>query len=157
MTLKKIAFVDRDGVINKKAPPHQYITKAEDFHFNDGVFELLADLISHGFELIIITNQRGIARQMLTEQDLDAIHTFMRDKLKQRGIELLDIFYCPHEKDSCNCRKPRPGMLEQACAKYPVDLANSILISDSPEEIAMGKNFGVGHNYLAPSNRGRHS
>jgi len=150
MTPKKIAFVDRDGVVNKKAAPHQYLTKVEDFQFTDGIFEMLTGLTRRGFELIIITNQRGIARGMLAEQDLGAIHAFMQDEFNQRGIKLLDIFYCPHEKDTCDCRKPKPGMLEQACAKYPIDLANSILISDSPGDTKMGEDFGVGHNYLVP-------
>lgn len=143
---KKIAFLDRDGVINQKAPDHNYITKVSDFVFNEGIFEVVLHLKDQGFECIVITNQRGIAHGLYTVADLDTIHTFMKQGFGDRGIDILDIFYCPHEHNTCDCRKPKPGMLERACAKYPINLGESILISDSPEDVLMGKTFGIGQN-----------
>lgn len=147
---RKILFLDRDGVINKKAPEHEYITHVRDFTFNNGIFALLKKHIAQGFEIIIITNQRGIARGKLTEVDLAAIHQHMIGVFAQEGIVLLDLFYCPHMGDDCSCRKPKPGMLEAATKKYDINLAESVLISDSVSEIEMGKAFGVGSNILVP-------
>jgi D-glycero-D-manno-heptose 1,7-bisphosphate phosphatase len=143
MYSRKIAFLDRDGVINKKAPPHQYITKVKDFKFNKGIFKLLKILQVKGYEFIIITNQRGIARGIFTKKKLDQIHKYMIKKLKEKGIRILDIFYCPHEKNSCNCRKPKPGLIHQALNKYAINLVKSILISDNEKDIIMGQSLGI--------------
>ena len=148
MNIKKIAFLDRDGVINRKALPQEYITKVSDFVFNDGIFELFSNLEKQGYECIIITNQRGIARKKLSEIDLHSIHAFMLEELARRNITVLDVFYCPHDLNSCECRKPAAGMLIKAHEKYQIDTANSILISDSPEDVIMGEKFGIGTNYL---------
>lgn len=147
---KKIAFLDRDGVINKKAKEHQYITKTESFIFNEGIFELLEFLTDTGFEFIIITNQRGVARNMLTENELKKIHSYMIEKLNGNKINILDIFYCPHEINTCDCRKPKPGLIYKAADKYKIDLSNSILISDSENEMEMGKAAGLKYSFLIP-------
>ncbi len=146
--LKKIVFLDRDGVVNKKAPEHEYIKRLGEFVFNEGIFELLRDYQKQGFEFVVITNQRGVARGHMTNEDVLGIHEYMRSVMKFRGIKLLDIFVCPHEQDACDCRKPKPGMLEQAVKKYCIDKENSVLISDSKCDIEMGKIFGIGKNVL---------
>ena len=145
---KKIAFLDRDGVINKKAAPHHYITSIREFKFNHGIYRSMINLLKDGFEIIIITNQQGVAKGLLSIKDLENIHAHMTDKLRLRNIKLLDIFYCPHIHDSCDCRKPKPGMLKRACSKYNIDLENSILISDQAEDVRMGEMFGIGKNRL---------
>ncbi len=147
---RKIAFLDRDGVINKKAPEHEYITSTTDFIFNEGIFDVLKTLQKDGFEFIVLTNQRGISRGILTEEKLDEIHQHMVLTLIDKDIKILDIFYCPHASDSCDCRKPKPGMLQKACAKYPVDITRSILISDTIEDVEMGTTFGL-QSYLVQS------
>jgi len=150
---KRIAFFDRDGVINKKAFPHCYITKVDEFVFNKGIVELLSRLIQLGFEIIIVSNQRGIARGFFSEQDLHDIHTYMETSLQKQGIRILDIFYCPHNIDKCSCRKPKPGLLKQATQKYNIDLVSSILISDSKEDIKMATTFGIGKSFLIEVDR----
>ncbi len=146
--LKKIAFLDRDGVINKKAAPHEYVCSVGEFVFNPGIFPLLQKLAGNSYEFIVLTNQRGIARGKLTEQTLTNIHEYMRIELQKQQIVILDILHCPHEKDSCECRKPKPGLLEIAVKKYPIDLSNSVFISDSQADVEMGKQFGIGRNIL---------
>lgn len=143
---KNIVFLDRDGVINKKAADHHYISRVEDFMLNDGIFDLLSQYNQDGFEFIVITNQRGIARGLFTENDLDSIHKHMAKLFFDNGIKILDIFYCPHNIDSCECRKPKPGLLQQAVEKYDINLEHSILISDSLEDAEMGEHFGIGEN-----------
>jgi D-glycero-D-manno-heptose 1,7-bisphosphate phosphatase len=149
---KKIAFLDRDGVINKKAPPHEYITSVNDFVFNEGIFEVVETLKDEGFEFVVVTNQRGISRGLLTKETLADIHTKMTRVFAERDIRILDVFYCPHSENSCNCRKPKPGLLEQACAKYNVDISQSILISDTEEDVSMGTVFGL-QSYLVPADQ----
>ena len=153
MNAKKIAFLDRDGVINKKAPDHQYITKTSDFKFNRGIFSLLRYLKKEGYEFIVITNQRGIAKKILSEKTLAAIHGFMVNELKKRNIKILDIFYCPHDLDACDCRKPKPGLFNQACSKYPIDIKKSIILSDSQEDVIMGRKFGLGKSSLVETDK----
>lgn len=148
---KKIAFLDRDGVINKKAEEHNYITRVEDFVFNEGIFEVLTSLKERGFEFIVLTNQRGMARGIFSEEELLGIHTFMKTTLTNHGINILDIFYCPHGEDECECRKPKDGMLRVACEKYSVDLDSSIFITDSQKEVIMGQKFGISNSYFIRS------
>lgn len=150
---KKIAFLDRDGVINKKARDHEYITSVKDFTFNAGIFPVLKKLKEDGFEFIIITNQRCVAKKIITEGQLEVIHDYLLSRLKERGIEILDIFYCPHNIDSCECRKPKPGLLVKASDRYDIDLNASVLLSDSIDEVEMGKKYGISHSYYVPTNK----
>lgn len=154
---KKIAFIDRDGVINRKAAAHEYITSPEDFIFNEGVFPLLRTLQERGYRLIIVTNQRGVARGLLSLETLQTIHTRMQHELHEQGIEILDIFFCPHEEASCQCRKPKPGLLQQAFSKYAAKKSESILISDSLEDVEMGRHFGLKHSILIPHDKPEHA
>lgn len=150
---KKIAFLDRDGVINVSAKKHEYVTKVSDFVFNPGIFEVLKTLARNGFEFIVVTNQQGVARDKMTIEDLNAIHAHMVQGLQERGLTILDIFYCPHMDGTCDCRKPDDGMLRQAALKYPIDITQSILIGDNDTDIAAGKKFGLSHCYLVPSDK----
>ena len=147
---KKIAFIDRDGVINKKPAEQHYVLNINEFIINDGIFSLLEILKADGFEFIIVTNQRGIARGLFNHNDLQKIHNFMQNKFADRNINILDIFYCPHSHNECNCRKPSPGLLNQACQKYEIDIKQSILISDTEDDIKMGKEFGLKASFLIP-------
>lgn len=149
---KKIAFLDRDGVININAAPHQYVTRVEDFVLTDHIVDILKKLQSDGFEFIIVTNQRGVARGFMTIEDLDKIHSHLTKVLKQHNIELLDIFYCPHNYNECNCRKPKDGLLRQATTKYSIDLEKSLLISDSKADIDMSRAFGIKNDHLVITN-----
>lgn len=151
--IQKVAFIDRDGVINKKAAPHHYICRIEDVIFNPGIEDLLHQLEQDGYALIVVTNQRGIARRHLTEQTLEDIHTFMRMTLAKKGITIAAILYCPHEKDVCNCRKPAPGLLQQAFEKFHFIKKESIIVSDSYEDIAMGLEFGLKAGWLCTVDR----
>jgi D-glycero-D-manno-heptose 1,7-bisphosphate phosphatase len=150
---KKIAFFDRDGVINKKADEHQYITKWQDFKFNPGIFDLFKHLNSRGFEFIILTNQRGIARKMLSQKNLEMIHDSMVNAFDENGIKILDIFYCPHDQNACLCRKPEIGLIEFATKKHIIDLSASILITDSKKELIMKERAGLKYSFLIPVDR----
>lgn len=146
--LKKILFLDRDGVINKNAPEHEYIIKVKDFVFNPGIFKLLKKYQNQEFEIIVITNQRGVASKKLSQITLDKIHQKMLSCLAKKRIKILDILVCPHENNVCSCRKPKPGLLKQAIKKYQINLNQSVLVSDTEKDVLMGKKFGIKKSYL---------
>jgi len=135
---RKAIFLDRDGVINKEV---NHLSDPNNFEFIEGSIEALKILKQKGFLLIIITNQAGIARGLFTDETLKSIHNKMNKRLKQDGVELDDIFYCPHHPDfsgPCDCRKPNPGMIFNAKSKYNIDLNNSFMIGDTLKDIQTG-------------------
>lgn len=149
----KIAFLDRDGVINKEK---NYMFKIEDFEYVSDAVKGMKALLSLGFKIIIVTNQAGIAKGYYSIQDMEKLHVWMLNDLKQKNVNILDIFYCPHHVDGiiekykkkCDCRKPSTGMLDAALIKYDVDIPNSIIIGDKITDIEAGKNFGIEKRFL---------
>jgi D-glycero-D-manno-heptose 1,7-bisphosphate phosphatase len=136
-------FLDRDGVINRKAPYGQYITRWEDFHFLPGVIEGIAHLNRAGIRVIVVTNQRCVAKGLLTELDLKKLHGKMYEVLAQSGAIIDAIYYCPHSLEAaCECRKPAPGMLLEAAREHNLDLSDSWMIGDSGSDIQAGKSAG---------------
>ncbi|MFW9877981.1 MAG: D-glycero-beta-D-manno-heptose 1,7-bisphosphate 7-phosphatase [Candidatus Thorarchaeota archaeon] len=136
---EKAIFLDRDGVINKEV---SYLSNPENFKFIKGSIEALKILKNKGFLLIIITNQAGIARGFFTKETLEVIHNKMKKILKQKNVQLDDIYYCPHHPDftgPCNCRKPNPGMILEAQLNYNIDLNNSYMVGDTLNDIETGK------------------
>ena len=141
--MTRAAFLDRDGVINRKAPDGQYVTRWDDFHFLPGVSEAIAQLNQAEFSVIVVTNQRCIAKGLITQPDLDSLHKRMSDHLASAGAKVDAIFFCPHEVDPpCSCRKPAPGMLLEAARSRHLDLAASWMIGDSAADIQAGKSAG---------------
>src|SRR5579863_2576287 len=105
-------FLDRDGVINEKMPEGQYVTRREELRVLPGVGEAIRRLNSRGCRVILVSNQRGIALGLYTAADLEAIHAWLKNFLESHGARLDGIYYCPHDRDECDCRKPMPGMFE---------------------------------------------
>lgn len=139
--MEKAIFLDRDGVINKDPGLNSYVSKIEDFIINKGVYEALINLQKKGFILIVITNQSGIARGHYSKEDFFKITDFMINDLKNKGIEIKEVYFCPHHPDeNCNCRKPKIFFVEEARKKYNIDLENSWLIGDSETDIELGIN-----------------
>ncbi len=140
---KKIIFLDRDGTINEKPPKAQYVRKWEEFHFLPKAKEALKLLKVKGYMVFIITNQPGIARKMLQEDELRNIHTNMLNEIKKNGGEIADIFICRHGWDEgCFCRKPNPGLFFLAAAKHHINLFNSYCIGDDERDMIAGKSAG---------------
>ncbi|MBI5250152.1 MAG: HAD family hydrolase [Desulfomonile tiedjei] len=141
---RKAIFLDRDGVINSKLPEDNYVSSVSAFEFLPGVFDALIVLQELGFILIVITNQRGIARGFMSEADLERVHSHMHSELQKHGICLEAIYHCPHEKSEfCDCRKPEPGMILTAGRDYDIDLSSSYMVGDSPSDTAAGRRAGV--------------
>jgi D-glycero-D-manno-heptose 1,7-bisphosphate phosphatase len=137
-------FLDRDGVINRKLPENEYVRRVSDFQFLQGAVKAISILRETGFVVVVITNQRGIARGLMTEEDLAYVHRFMLSELRQAGVVLEGVFHCPHEKfENCRCRKPQPGMILEAAKSLRIDLTKSYMVGDSPSDIEAGKRAGT--------------
>ena len=118
-------FLDRDGVINRQLPD-DYVKTWREFEFLPRAKEALRLLTEAGLRLVIVTNQRGIARGLMTEADLQDIHTRMLAELSDAGAQIAAIYCCPHDHGQCRCRKPQPGMLRQAQMDFPaIDFART--------------------------------
>ena len=140
--MNRTVFLDRDGVINRKLE-NDYVKSWDEFQFLPGVIGAIKAINEKGYLVIVVTNQRGIAKGLMTEKDLEEIHRRMLKELKKHGAHIDDIFYCPHDiSDNCNCRKPKPGMLIQAQKKWDIDFAQSYIIGDSNSDIEAGQQVG---------------
>ena len=116
----------------------------EEFEFLPGVLEALAEAGDTDARLVIITNQSGIGRGLMTEDSLEEIHDRMLDSMKKEGVSLDGIYYCPHAPDAgCDCRKPKPGLLLRAAKELGIDLSQSIFIGDSEVDMEAGARAGV--------------
>jgi D-glycero-D-manno-heptose 1,7-bisphosphate phosphatase len=137
-------FLDRDGVLNEKMPEGRYVTGWHEFHLLPGVPEAIARLNRAGLRVVVVSNQRGIALGLYTAADVENMHASLQNLLKTRGAHIDAFYFCPHDKQECNCRKPLPGLFEQAAAQFP-DLAaeTSVMIGDSLSDIEFGHRLGM--------------
>ena len=139
---RRCFFFDRDGIVNV-APGPGYVERWADFHLMPGFIPLLRAVRKRGFVAVVVTNQRGIALGRLTRATLDGIHRRLRRRLREtHGLDLLDILYCPHDNDACNCRKPKPGMLLRAARRHGLDLGQSWMVGDSASDVEAGRRAG---------------
>lgn len=131
----KAIFLDRDGTINVEK---HYLYKIDDFEFLPGVIEALRMLQEAGYLLIVVTNQSGIARGYYSEEDFEVLNSWMIEYLKEQGIVITKVYYCPHLPEAkvmkyrkrCSCRKPLLGMYERAIEEYDIDISKSWVIGD---------------------------
>ena len=146
--MNKAVFLDRDGTIN---PDPGYISNPDDFNIYEGVAESLARLKKAGYLLVLITNQSGISRGLISTDQLDKIHKKLQLQLSEAGVQLDAIYYCPHHPDfpyidgkaACNCRKPEPGMVLQALRELNIDPGISFMIGDRSSDIKIGIKTGI--------------
>jgi D-glycero-D-manno-heptose 1,7-bisphosphate phosphatase len=150
MTIKTI-FLDRDGVINKDT---NYLSKIEDFEFVNGIFKTCQYLLRIDYEIIIVTNQSGIARNYYSEKDFQNLTQWMLSQFEINSVNILDVLHCPHSSDSnCNCRKPKPGMFIKAKNKYDIDMEKSWMIGDSERDIQAANLAGIKQTILVRSGK----
>jgi D-glycero-D-manno-heptose 1,7-bisphosphate phosphatase len=149
----KVAFLDRDGVINKEV---NYLHRREDFDYTENCVEALKKLRLLNYQIIIVTNQAGIARGYYTEEDYQELTAWFLADLANRGVEVLDVFHCPHHPEGsvkglaveCDCRKPKPGMLHKAMQKYNIDIEQSIMVGDKVSDADAGTRAGLKNCFL---------
>jgi len=137
-------FLDRDGVINKRIVGG-YITKWDDFEFLPHVKESIGILSKYFRRIIVVTNQQGIGKKLMTEAQLDVIHTNLRNEIIEADGVIDAIYYCPELKSSVpNCRKPAGFMAKRAKNDFPeIDFNKSIMIGDTDSDIMFGRMLGM--------------
>ena len=154
--LRKAAFLDRDGVINKDKA---YVYRWEDFEFVPGAIEGMRSLQQAGYALVIVTNQSGLARGYYTEDQYQTLTAHLREELAAHGVTLEGVYHCPHHPQGsithlatdCNCRKPAPGLILQAAQDLQLSLPDSLMIGDKAGDIQAARAAGVGRAYLVDS------
>lgn len=140
-------FIDRDGVINQDSP--DYIKTVDEFHFLPRSPEAFALLKAHGLSAMVITNQSIIGRGWVTRETLSAIFDKMTAGIEAAGGSVDGIFFCPHTPDDgCACRKPKPGLIHDACNTHGIDPASSVMIGDSAKDVLCGKAAGCAATVL---------
>ncbi len=142
-------FLDRDGVINVD---HGYVSTWERFEFLPGVPDALRLLQDAGYLLIVVSNQSGIGRGYYCEADVESLNQAVAQHLGSTvGVTLSEFYHCPHHpteaegefRRQCDCRKPAPGMIQQAVLDHGIDLKTSLLVGDKDSDIEAGRAAGV--------------
>lgn len=142
-------FIDRDGTINTEV---DFLTRPEELQLIPHAAEAIREANRLGIKTIVITNQSGIARGLLSENDVHAVHQKLEELLSERGAHIDAIYYCPHHPDygtpqyrkDCTCRKPKTGMLEQAAQKFGINLRSSFVVGDRWVDMKAGEQAGCG-------------
>jgi len=153
LTTKKILLLDRDGVINRKAPRGEYVSTWEQFQWIKENRNAIRQLAEEGFEFIVISNQAGISRGMIQKEELDRIHSKMRAAFEKDGVNILEIYVCPHHWDEkCACRKPNPGLLLQASREHFFRLDETLFVGDDIRDCQAAWNAGCESVFIGEAN-----
>ena len=146
------AFLDRDGTLNVRPAEHEYVTDAAQFEWLPGAIEGAVALAHAGFTLAVVSNQRGIARGLVSHETLTAIENQIQHALAAHGVRIEAFRYCPHELDAgCDCRKPKPGMLLELAETLGLDLQRSWMIGDTESDVQAGRAAGTHSALIAPA------
>lgn len=151
-------FLGRDGVLNKE---QGHISQVDDFEFIEDVIEACKVIKQKGYQLVLVTNQPGIALGEFSEEQFHTLTEWMDWSLADRGVDLDGIYYCPHDaeegkgefKIDCECKKPKAGMLNEAIKDLNIDISRSLLVTDKLSGIKAGLAAGVESNYLVRSGK----
>ncbi|MCR5258169.1 MAG: HAD family hydrolase [Desulfovibrio sp.] len=139
----KAVFLDRDGTVNVE---RHYLFRPEDLDFIEGMPEFIAMWMRWGYRIIVATNQSGIARGFYSAKDMKRLHACMNERLARKGARIDAFYYCPHHPDitgPCDCRKPKPGMLEKAVFDFNLDPGQCILFGDKESDLQAGRACGI--------------
>lgn len=156
MSLKAV-FLDRDGTLNVDVA---YLYEIEKFQWIPGAKEALKYLTEQGYTLFVVTNQSGVARGYFPEEKIHELHGFIQRELDEVGVKIEKFYYCPHLPDGpipkyaieCDCRKPKPGMILQACKEYDIDKEKSFLVGDGKRDVEAAEAAGIrGYRYTGGS------
>jgi histidinol-phosphate phosphatase family protein len=145
-------FLDRDGVLNREKE-QDYVRDITEFHFYDGVLNTFQVLNEVFDTIILVTNQKGVGKGLMTEADLTAIHRYMLDAIEAHGGRIDRIYFAPDLENDAFNRKPQPGMAYQAKIDFPqIDFSKSIMVGNKPTDMRFGRNAGMHTVFLATTN-----
>lgn len=142
--MKKVIFLDRDGVINKYPGDFKYVSSLEEFEFISASKEAVVRLYKSGYKLFVISNQAGVTKGIYTQETLDEITDRMIKEIEAIGGHIEKVLYCTHtDEQDCACRKPKTGLISKALEiAGDVDLKNSFFVGDSIRDMKTGKGVG---------------
>lgn len=151
-----VVFLDRDGVVNADIG---YLWRKEDLTWVPGAPEAIRMFNRRGWPVVVVTNQSGVARGYYREEDVQSLHVWMNEELKQSGAHIDAFYYCPHHLKGtvpeyildCQCRKPHPGMILLAMDEWKADPATSFLIGDKDSDVEAARAAGI-KGYLFTDN-----
>ena len=133
----KIVILDRDGVINEDSDA--FVKTLDEWIPIEGSIEAIARLYGHGFTVAVATNQSGIGRGLIDEDELEAMHAHLQELVHDAGGDIATIAYCPHKpEDYCDCRKPQSGLFDQIAATLGSDLDGAFVVGDSLRDLQAG-------------------
>lgn len=139
---KRAIFLDRDGVINA-SPKNRFVTRWSEFQFLPGALEALKSLHDHQELCMVVSNQSGVGRKVMSQRTLTEINRRMVKAVGRHGGRIQAVFTCPHRPgEGCSCRKPRLGMIRRAVQRFSIDLRHSVVVGDSSRDIRMGRLAG---------------
>lgn len=141
--IRSAVFLDRDGVLNENT---NYVSRPEEVIWIEGAKEGVKKLNDAGYYVFVITNQAGVARGYYDEVQVQILHEWMQEELREAGAHVDKFYYCPHHPEFtgiCDCRKPKPGMIIQAIGEWPININGSFLIGDQKSDVAAAHNFGI--------------
>ncbi|HEV2124453.1 MAG TPA: D-glycero-beta-D-manno-heptose 1,7-bisphosphate 7-phosphatase [Chloroflexota bacterium] len=140
--LRAAVFLDRDGVINENLDG-TYVQSWETFRFLPRSVEAIAHLHRAGWPVVVVTNQAGVGKGVMTESALGEIHRRMLGEVEEAGGKIEAVMYCPHRsEEGCACRKPQPGLLRQAAAELGLDLDRSVFVGDNITDVEAARAAG---------------
>jgi len=150
---RKALFLDRDGVVNVDIG---YLHTSDECVFNEDVFELVRAANHAGYVVVLVTNQAGIGRGYFTVDQFHAFTAWMLGEFDGRHARIDRVYYCPHHpefglgeyRQMCACRKPQPGMFEQARVDFDLDMEGSLMVGDKPSDLQAAARAGVAHRFL---------
>lgn len=149
----KVIFLDRDGVINRDPGFGGYVTGWDVFKFLPGSLEALKKLHEANFEVIVISNQAGVAKGLYTQKDLDILTVNMCKEVERAGGKIRGVYYCPHQdEDNCHCRKPKTGLFPQATAEFDIDFSKTYFIGDNRRDMLAGRAIGCKNIFVRSGN-----
>ncbi len=138
---QRTAFLDRDGTLIEE---RNYLADPDQAVLLPGVIEGLKALMAQGFRLVVVSNQSGIGRGYFSEAQAHLVNARVDEMLRADGVDIAAWYICPHSPEQpCDCRKPFPGMVDQANADFPVDLPSSIMIGDKDIDLQLAANRGM--------------
>lgn len=137
-------FLDRDGVLNRRIPDG-YVRRVDELEVLEGVGSAVAALSALARRVVVVTNQAGVGRGLMTMAAVDAVNSALVEHVRRHGGRVDAVFTCPHLAGvGCGCRKPSPGMAWQAVARFPeIDLGRSVMVGDSPSDCAFAEAAGM--------------
>jgi D-glycero-D-manno-heptose 1,7-bisphosphate phosphatase len=138
---QRTVFLDRDGTIIEEK---DFIKDPQEIEFISGSIQAIKILRNLGYKIIVVSNQSGVGRGILTEGMVKKVNRFFMGKLVEKNAPVDAIYYCPHHPDqNCDCRKPQTGMLKKAAQDHKLNLENAVVIGDKLTDVKLGKNIGA--------------